>query len=98
MEVRLYDKRDDFDLHVVNSPFLSTNISSGPSYRVYISQVIRYARCCSYCDDFKYRHKCLVDRLLLQGVEVCEVFQEIEKCQRSVKAMVNDSWDDSSPG
>ena len=34
---RLYDKRDDFDFHIVNFPFLSRNIPSGPSYGVYIS-------------------------------------------------------------
>ena len=28
---RLYDKRDDFDFHIVNLPFLSSNITSGPS-------------------------------------------------------------------
>ena len=40
---RQYDKRDDFDFHIVNFPFLSSNIPSGPSYDVYISQLIRYA-------------------------------------------------------
>ena len=61
LSTRLYDKRDDFDFHIVNFPFLSSNIPSGPSYGVYISQLIRYARCCSHYDDFRYRHKCLVD-------------------------------------
>ena len=64
---RLYDKRDDFDFHIVIFPFFSSNIQSGPSYGVYISQLIRYARCCSQYVDFRYRHKCLVDRLLSQG-------------------------------
>ena len=66
----LYDKRDDFDLQSVNFPFLSSNILSSNSCGVYISQLIRYARCCSYFHDFGYRHKCLVDRLLSQGYEV----------------------------
>ena len=43
LSTSLYDKRDDFDFHIVNFPFLSSNIPSGPSYRVYISQLIRYA-------------------------------------------------------
>ena len=46
LSTRLYDKLDDFDFHIVNFPFLSSNIPSGPSYDVYISQLIRYARCC----------------------------------------------------
>ena len=67
---KLYDKPDDFDFHIVNFPFLSSNIPSSPSYGVYISRLIRYARCCSCYDDFGYRHKLLVDRLLSQGYKV----------------------------
>ena len=103
LSTRLYDKRDDFDFHIVNFPFLSSNIPSGPSYGVYISQLIRYARCCSHYDDFRYRHKCLVDRLLSQGYKASRLeksfkkfygrYQDlIEKYQRSVNAMVNDSF------
>ena len=43
LSTRLYDKRDDFGFHIVNFPFLSSNITSGPSYGVYISQLTRYA-------------------------------------------------------
>ena len=68
--MKLYHKGDNFDFHIVNFSFLSSNIPSSPSYGVDISQLIRYARCCSYYDDFGYRHKLLVDRLLSQGYEV----------------------------
>ena len=67
LSTRLYDKLDDFDFHIVNFPFLSSNVPSGPSYGVYIWQLIRFARCCSHYDDLRYRHKCLADRLLSQG-------------------------------
>ena len=43
LSTRLYDKCDDFDFHIVNFAYLSSNIPSGPSYGVYISQLIRYA-------------------------------------------------------
>ena len=43
LSTRLYDKRDDFDFHIVNFPYLSSNIPSDPSYGVYISQLIRHA-------------------------------------------------------
>ena len=66
LSTRLYDKCDDFDFYIVNFPFLSSNILSDLSFGVYISQLIRYARCCSYYDDFRYCHKCVVDRLLSQ--------------------------------
>ena len=54
LSIRLYDKRDNFDFHIFHSfSFLSSNIPSGPTYGVYISQVIRYARCFSHNDDFR---------------------------------------------
>ena len=86
--------------------FLSSNISSGPSDGVYsFRSGIRYARCCSHHDDFRYHHKCLVDRLLSQGYIALRLeksfkkfygrYQDlIEKYQRSVNVMVNDSSPD----
>ena len=102
---KLYDKPDDFDFHIVNFPFLLSNIPSSPSYGVYISQLIRYARCYSYYDGFGYRHKLLVDRLLSRGYEVKRLrnsFKKfygrypdlIGKYQRLVKDMVADSFPD----
>ena len=44
----LYDKRDDFNFHFTNFPFLSSNILSAPAYCIFISQFIRYARACSF--------------------------------------------------
>ena len=68
--MKLYDKRDDFEFHTVNFSFLASYIPSGPSYHIYISQLIRYARCCTYYDDFRYPNKLLVDRLLSQDYKV----------------------------
>ena len=49
---KLYDKRDTFGFHIVNFPFMSSNIPSAPAYGVYASQLIHYARCCSDYSDF----------------------------------------------
>ena len=100
---KLYDKGDDFDFHTVNFPFLSSNIPSSPSYGVYISQLIRYATCCSCYDGFGCPHKLLVDRLLSQGYEVKRLRNSFEnfmadilisfgKYQKSVKYMMADSF------
>ena len=67
ISTKLYDKHDDFDFHIVYFPFLSSNTPSGSSYGVYISQLIGYARCCSYYGDFRHRHKMPVERLVSQG-------------------------------
>ena len=98
-----YDKRDDFDFHILNFRFLSSNIPSGPSYGVLISQLIRYAKCCSYNDDFRHRHKMLVERLVSQGYRYERLrnsfkkfygrYQDlIVKYQRSVSDVVRDSF------
>ena len=67
LSTRLYDKRDDFYFHIVNFSFLSSNISSGPSYGAYILQLARYVGCCSHYDGFRYCQKWLADGLLSQG-------------------------------
>ena len=64
---KIYDKRDDFDFYIVNFPFLDGNVPRRPSYGVYISQLIRFARVCSHVDDFNTRNKCLTAKILKQG-------------------------------
>ena len=44
LHASIYDKRDEFNFHITNFPFLSSNIPSSPAYCVFISQLIRYAR------------------------------------------------------
>ena len=63
----LYDKRDDFNFHITNFPFLSSNIPSSPAYGVFISQLIRYARACSSYECFILRAMRLSNKLLGQG-------------------------------
>ena len=42
---KLYDKHDPFGFHIVNFPFMSSNIPSAPAYGAYASQLILYAHC-----------------------------------------------------
>ena len=69
----------------------------------YDDELIRYARCCSHYDNFRYRHKCLVDPLLSQDYIALRLEKSVKKFygryqnlvgkyQRSVKVMVNDSF------
>ena len=64
---KIYDKRDDFNFDIVNFPFLDGDVPRRPSYGVYISQIIRFARVCSHVDDFNTRNKCVTTKLLKQG-------------------------------
>ena len=52
----IYDKWDEFDFEIVNFPFLDGDVPCSPSYGVYISQLIRFARVCSRVDDFNNRN------------------------------------------
>ena len=52
---------------IVNFPFLDGDVPRSPSYGVYISQLIRFARVCSYVDDFNNRNLFLTAKLLKQG-------------------------------
>ena len=70
----------NFNFHITNFPFLSSNIPSSPAYGVFISQLIRYTRACSSYECFILRARRLSSKLLKQGylVETLEiVIQEI---------------------
>ena len=76
---KLYDKRDAFGFHIVNFPFMSSNIPSAPTYGIYASQLIHYAHCCSNYSDFLLRHRALVTRLLSQGYKVNHLSNAFKK-------------------
>ena len=44
LRTSLYDKRDNFNFHITNFPFLSSNIPSSPAYGVFISQLIQWGQ------------------------------------------------------
>ena len=79
---KIYDKRDDFDFDIVNFPFLDGDVPRRPSYGVYISQLIRFARVCSHVDDFNTRNKCLTAKLLKQGYRYHKLRKAFSKFYR----------------
>ena len=64
---KIYDKRDDFNIEIVNFPSLDGDVPRSPSYGVYIAQLLRFARVCSNVDDFSNRNLFLTNKLLKQG-------------------------------
>ena len=79
---KIYDKREDFDFDIVNFPFLDGNVPRRPSYGVYISQLIRFARVCSHVDDFYTRNLCLTAKLLKQGYRYHKLRKAFSKFYR----------------
>ena len=51
-------------LNIVNFPFLYGDVPRSPSYGIYISQLIRFARVRSNVDDFNNRNLFLTAKLL----------------------------------
>ena len=63
----VYDKRDDFGFPIVNFPWLSGDVPRLPSYGIYISQLVRFARCCTSVLDFHSKNLQITSKPLTQG-------------------------------
>ena len=67
LDIYIYNKHDDFDFYVVHFPFLDGEVPRRPSYGVYTSHLIRFARASSHVSELKRRYKYLTAKLLRQG-------------------------------
>ena len=76
---QIYDKRDDFNFEIVIIPLFDGDVPRSPSYGVYISQRIRFARVCSYVDDFNNRNLFLTAKLLKQGYRYHKIRKTFSK-------------------
>ena len=63
----MFDKRDAFNFPVVNFPTLTGNIPNRSSYGVFIGELVRYSRACTYYEDFEDRATMLITKLLRQA-------------------------------
>ena len=73
---KIYDKWDEFNFEIVNFQFLDGDVPRSPSYGVYISQLIRFARVYSNVDDFNNRNLFL---LLKQGYRYHKIRKAFSK-------------------
>ena len=85
----MYDKCDDFDLGITNFPFLDGDVPRCPSYGVYTSQLIRFARVCSHVEDFNTRNKCLTAKLLKQCYRYHRLRKAFSKFYRRHQKLVS---------
>ena len=82
VSIKIYDKRADFDFEIVNFPFLDGDVPRSTSYRVYISQLIGFARASSYVVDFNTRNKLLIQKLFKQGYQYHKLGKAFSKFYR----------------
>ena len=80
VSTKIYDKRDEFGVEIVNFPFLDGDVPRSTVYEVYISQLIRITRASSYVTVFNTCNKLLTKKLLKQGYryhKLCKTFFKI---------------------
>ena len=82
VSTKIYDKRDDFYLDIVNFPFLDSDVPRRPSYGVYISQLICFARASSHVTDINNRNKFLTVKLFMQGYRYHKLRKAFSKFYR----------------
>ena len=86
VSTKIYDKRDDFD--IVYFPILDGDVQRRPSYGVYISRLIRFARASSHGTDFNNRNKFLAAKLLKQGYRYHKLRKAFSKFYRRQKQLM----------
>ena len=74
---------------IVNFPFFDGDVPCRPSYGVYISQLIRFARVCSHVDDFNTRNKYLTAKLLKQAYRYHKLRNAFSKFHRRRNELVS---------
>ena len=67
VKTKYFYEWDDFDFDIKNFLFLDGDVPRSPSYGVYISQLIRFARVSRRVDDLNTRNKVLTAKILRQG-------------------------------
>ena len=63
----VYEKRDDFRFPIVNFPWLSDDDPGLQSHGIYISQLARFAMCCTSVLDFHSKNPQIISKLSKQG-------------------------------
>ena len=88
VSTKLYDKRDDFDFDIVNIPSFDGDVPRRTSYRVYISQLIRFARASYNVGYFNCRNKTFTAKLLRQGGRYHKLRKTFSKFYRRHSGLV----------
>ena len=84
------DKRDDFEFPKVNFPWLSGDGPRHPSYDIYISQLVRLARCCTNVLDFHSTILQITSKLLTQGYIYHKLRKTFGKFFRSYSELLSE--------
>ena len=89
LHTSVYDKRDDFGFPIVNFPWLSGDVPRLPSYGIYISQLVRFARCYTSVFDFHSKNLQITSKLLTQGYRYHKLRKTFGKFFRSYSELLS---------
>ena len=87
--VSVYDKRDDFGFPIVNFPWLNGDVPRLTSCGVDISQLVRFARCCTSVLDFHPKNLQITSKLLTQGYRYHKLRKTFRKFFRSYSELLS---------
>jgi hypothetical protein len=88
LTIQLDHKRGDFDLSILNFPYLCSDIPSHlHANGVYISQLTRYDKTCSTYDQFPSRDSLLTKKLMPQGF--CSLVYRQDSANFTVVIMID---------
>jgi hypothetical protein len=85
---QLYDKQNDFNFSIVYLPYRCSNIPASPTYGVYKSQLIRYARASSTYDQNLVRGSLLINKLKSQGFQLSRLQTAFHKFYGRFKDLI----------
>ena len=74
----VYDKRDNFGFPIVNFQWLSGDVPRLPSYGIYISQLVGFARCCASVLDFHSKTSKLLQNYLHRVTDITNFEKHLE--------------------
>ena len=79
VHISVYDKRDDFGFPILNFPWFSGDVPRLPSYVVYISQLVRFARCCTSVSDYPFQKSSNFFQTTDTGLQISQASKIIRK-------------------
>ena len=74
----VYDKSDDFGFPIVNFPWLSGDVPRLPLCGIYISKLVRFARCCTSVFDFHSKNLQITSKILTQFTDITSFGKRLE--------------------
>ena len=73
----------------MNFPWLSSDVPRPPSYGIYITQLVRFARCCTSVLDFHSKNLLITSKQLTQGYRYHKLWKTFGKFFRSYSELLS---------